>query len=244
MVTSRGTWWSSNQTNHDEENPAKKLSNGCQICNDECVVGADHLFWYFAPFRKNISMTTISCINQLVESLSFFRQELKSELDSESTSQSTASVTLAELNPLWGKLDLEPGLWIAKHVVPAFSRPSDTKPARANVLWGKHPTANDFHSVILRGSGPYQHCNPTYSDLEKFVPLTGAWIEHLSDQRRQMAGDVDQAYQLRQTGSTWSEIARLLSDRSDKAWSAAVRRYAKELNLPLRIGNPGRPSKL
>ena len=37
MVTSRGTWWSSNQTNHDEENPAKKLSNGCKICNDECV---------------------------------------------------------------------------------------------------------------------------------------------------------------------------------------------------------------
>ena len=181
---------------------------------------------------------------ELIGHLSSFRQELESKLDSDSTSQPTAVVMLTKLIPLWGKLDLQPGLWIQKHVVPAPPAALEAKPSQANVLWGKRPTENAFHSVILGGSGCYQHFNPTYSDLEKFVPLTGAWIEHLSDQRRQMAGEVERAYQLRQAGSTWSDIASQFGDKTAKAWSVAVGRHAKKFNLPLREGRAGRPPKL
>lgn len=178
---------------------------------------------------------------ELIGHLSSFRQELESKLDSDSTSQPTAVVMLTKLTPLWVKLDLQPGLWIQKHVVPAAL---ETKPSQAYVLWGKRPTENTFHSVILGGSGCYQHCNPTYSDLEKFVPLTGAWIEHLNLQLRQMAGEVERAYQLRQAGSTWSDIASQFGDKTDKAWSVAVGRHAKKFNLPLREGRAGRPPKI
>ncbi len=178
---------------------------------------------------------------ELIGHLSSFRQELESKLDSDSTSQPTAVVMLTKLIPLWVKLDLQPGLWIQKHVVPAAL---ETKPPQANVLWGKRPTESTFHSVILGGSGFYQHCNPTYSDLEKFVPLTGAWIEHLTLQHRQMAGDVERAYQLRQTGRTWSYIAGQLGDKTAKAWSVAVGRHARKFNLPLREGRAGRPPKI
>jgi hypothetical protein len=181
---------------------------------------------------------------ELIGHLSSFRQELESKLDSDSTSQPTAVVMLTKLIPLWVKLDLQPGLWIQKHVVPAPTGAFETKSSQANVLWGKRPTENAFHSVILGGSGCYQNFNPSYSDLERFVLLTGEWIEYLTLQLRQMAGDVERAYQLRQTGRTWSYIASQLGDKTAKAWSIAVKRHARKFNLPLHEGRAGRPPKV
>ena len=181
---------------------------------------------------------------ELIQHLSSFRQELESKLDSDPTSQPAAVAILKKLVPLWVKLHLPPGLWIQKHIVPARSGALKKKSSQANVLWGKRPTENAFHSVILGGSGCYQNFNPTYSDFEKFVPLIGEWIEHLTLQLREMAGDIELAYQLRQAGATWSYIASQLGDKTPKAWSVAVKRYARRLNLPLREGRAGRPPKV
>ena len=141
----------------------------------------------------------------------------------------------------WGKLELEPGIWVQDHDLRSFQAYELTVPDWVKMLHARAPEERCIQSIMLRATGNGVYYHALKSEIDFVLPVLRDWIGYLHCYGRKDWQDLRRSYELWQAGKRWPDIAKEIGRKNGKYWKVRVAEYARDAGLPLRKGTPGRP---